>query len=81
MLSFKNLDFFNIVINQYIQAIREILMNKTVSRFKKTFRVFGIKIAENEEQYECVNMENVEPINPFIITEYEMENYKNQKDE
>ena len=56
-------------------------MNKTVSRFKKTFRVFGLKIAENEEQYECVNMENIEPINPFIITEYEMENYKNQKNE
>ena len=56
-------------------------MNKTVSRFKRTFRVFGIKIAENDEQYECVNMENIEPINPFIITEYEMENYKNQKDE
>ena len=56
-------------------------MNKTVSRFKKTFRVFGIKISESDEQYECVNMENVEPINPFIITEYEMDNYKNQKDD
>ena len=81
MLKEKNLDFFDIVINQYIQAIREILMNKTVSRFKKTFRIFGIKVSESDEQYECVNMENVEPINPFIITEYEMENYKNQKDE
>ena len=59
---------------------KEILMNKTVSRFKKTFKIFGIKISESDEKYECVNMENVEPINPFIITEYEMENYKNQKD-
>ena len=56
-------------------------MNKTVSRFKRTFKIFGIKIAENDEQYERVDMENIEPINPFIITEYEMENYKNQKED
>ena len=56
-------------------------MNKTVSRFKKTFRVFGLKVCESDEHYECVNLENAEPINPFIITEYEMENFKKEKEE
>ncbi|MBQ7450091.1 hypothetical protein IJS77_01640 [bacterium] len=56
-------------------------MNKTVSRVKKTIRILGLKICETDEQYENVNLEDVEPINPFIITEYEMENIERKKEE
>ena len=54
-------------------------MNKTVTRYRKTFKIFGVKIGETNEQWETVNLENVEPITPFIVTEYEEEQFRNNK--
>lgn len=52
-------------------------MNKTITRYKKTFKIFGIKFGETDEKYETVFMENVEPIDSLIVTEYEIENINN----
>ena len=52
-------------------------MDKTITRFQKTIKIFGIKIGETEEHYESVRMENAEPFFP-IITEYEMDNIKKE---
>ncbi len=54
-------------------------MNKTVTRYRKTFKVLGLKIGESNEQWETVSLENVDPITPFIVTEYEAEQFKNNK--
>ena len=55
-------------------------MNKTISRYQKTYTLFGIKIGESNEKYEQIFMENVEPISSLIVTEYEMENIENKED-
>ena len=56
-------------------------MNKTITRYRKTFKFLGVKFGESNEQWETVTMENVEPITPFIITEYEMEQFNIKKEE
>lgn len=54
-------------------------MDKTITQFKKTVKIFGIKICETDEHYEAVKLENAEPFFP-IITEYEKENIKKESD-
>ena len=56
-------------------------MNKTITRFKKVTKIFGIKIAETNEQYESVNLENVDPLSSLIVSEYEIEELKQKKSE
>ena len=50
-------------------------MDKTITQFKKTVKIFGIMICETDEHYEAVKLENAEPFFP-IITEYEKENVR-----
>ena len=56
-------------------------MNKTITRFKKITKIFGIKIAETNEQYESVNLENVDPLSSLIVTEYEIEELNHKEKE
>ena len=56
-------------------------MNKTITRFKKVTKIFGIKVAETNEQYESVNLENVDPLSSLIVSEYEIEELKQKKSE
>lgn len=55
-------------------------MNKNLYRLKKSFKIFGIKVGECDEQYESVYMENAEPITPFIVTEFEMNNLHHKEE-
>ena len=56
-------------------------MNKTITRFKKVTKIFGIKVCESNEQYESVNLENVDPLSSLIVTEYEIEELKQKEKE
>ena len=60
-----------------IYIYKGIFMDKTITRFNRTIKIFGVKIGETEERYESVRVENAEPFFP-IITEYEMDNIKNE---
>ena len=62
-----------------IYIYKGIFMDKTVTRFQKTIKIFGIKIGQTEERYESVRVENAEPFFP-IITEYEIDNAKQETD-
>ena len=42
-----------------------------------SYAQYRVKIGETEERYESVRVENAEPFFP-IITEYEMDNIKNE---
>ncbi len=44
-------------------------MDKSIYIKKKSYKLFGKTFWEKSEMYEGVDLENVEPINPLILTD------------